>query len=88
MNSLRLRWMANGLGIEKIVLKDHHLKCYFVTNPESSYYQSDIFSAILTFVKEHPRFCTLKESNNKLMMVISNVRRVSDGLQELGKVRT
>ncbi len=88
MNSLRLRWIANGLGIEKIVLKDHLLKCYFVTNPESSYYQSDIFSAILTFVKEHPRFCTLKESNNKLMMVISNVRRVSDGLQELGKVRS
>ncbi len=86
MNTLRLRWMATTLGLEKIVLKEQQMKAYFVSNPESGYYQSGVFTSILSFVKENPRFCRLKEANNKLIMVIGNIKRVSDGLQGLGRI--
>jgi len=86
INTLRLRWIASKLGMEKIVLKESLLKAYFVSNPESSYYQSEVFTGIITFVKEHPHFCKLRESNNKLIIVISNVNSVAEALQQILKI--
>jgi len=86
MNTVRLRWMAVQLGIERIVLKNAALKAYFISNPESDYFQSPVFAGILNFLKEHPHFCTLKETNNKLMIVISNITRVADALSRMAKI--
>jgi transcription-repair coupling factor (superfamily II helicase) len=86
MNALRLRRMATKLGFEKIVLKEKQLKGYFVSNPESDYYQSPMFTNILNFVKEHSRFCTLKESGKKLMLIISNISKVSEAMNKLAKL--
>jgi len=87
MNTVRLRWQATQLGIEKLVLKNTELKAYFVSNPESEYYQSAVFTGIITFVKEHPHFCKLRESNNKLILVISNIGSVTDGLSKISQMK-
>ena len=81
LNTLRLRWMAKDLGVEKIVLKDGQLKAYFVSNAESDYFSSNIFTEILSYLKQNPRFCTLKEINNKLMMIFPNIKSVVSGIQ-------
>ncbi len=86
INTLRLRWIASKLGMEKIVLKESLLKAYFVSNPESSYYQSEVFTGIITFVKEHPNFCKLRESNNKLIIVISNINSVAEALDKISQI--
>jgi len=86
INTLRLRWIASKLGMEKIVLKESLLKAYFVSNPESSYYQSEVFTGIITFVKEHPHFCKLRESNNKLIIVISNINSVAEALGKISQI--
>lgn len=87
INTVRLRWMATKLGMEKIVLKESSLKGYFVSNPESGYYQSEVFTHIINFVKEHPRFCKLREANNKLIVVISNVSSVAEALSKLSQMQ-
>ncbi len=86
INTVRLRWIASKLGMEKIVLKESLLKAYFVSNPESSYYQSEVFTGIITFVKEHPQFCKLRESNNKLIIVISNINSVAEALGKISQI--
>ncbi len=87
LNTLRLRRRATALGFEKIVLKESLLKGYFVSNPESGYYQSGTFTSVLAFVKQNPSFCRMKEANNKLIMLISNIKSVGDALQQLGRIK-
>jgi transcription-repair coupling factor (superfamily II helicase) len=83
INTIRLRWMAKAMGIEKLVLKDAQMKAYFISNPDSAYYQSGLFTEILTFLKFNPRFCQLKQTNDKLMMVLPNIKTVVQGIQGL-----
>src|SRR5690606_4430708 len=47
---LRLRWVSKQLGFEQIILKNNKLRCYFVENPQSPYYDSPIFQSIFQFI--------------------------------------
>jgi transcription-repair coupling factor (superfamily II helicase) len=85
INTIRLRWLAKELGIEKLVLKNGMLVCYFVSNQESAYYQTDIFSAVLRFVQANPISCRMKESNDKLTLTFQNIASI---LGALGVLRT
>ena len=87
MNTVRLRWLAAQSGIERIVMKNGEMKAYFISNPESDYYQSEVFTHIINFVKEHPRFCKLREANNKLILVISNVSSVAEALSKVSQMQ-
>jgi len=73
LDSVRLKWTAKKLGMERLILKRNKLLGYFVSNQQSAYYQSAVFSAVLAFVQQHPRRCTLKEkqTNNGLRLLLS-----------------
>ena len=60
---VRLRWKAMQLGIERIILKNEKLIIYLVSNPDSIYYQSKEFGAILQYAVNNPRRCQIRESN-------------------------
>jgi transcription-repair coupling factor (superfamily II helicase) len=40
MNSIRIKWIATQVGIEKLVLKQGKMIGYFVSDQQSDYYQS------------------------------------------------
>ncbi|MFT5910341.1 MAG: transcription-repair coupling factor (superfamily II helicase), partial [Paraglaciecola sp.] len=42
-DGLRLRWICKELGFERVILKNGKLRCYFVENPQSPYYESATF---------------------------------------------
>ena len=65
---VRLRWLANRLGFEKLVLKNGKMIGYFVSNPDSDFYKSKTFSHILGFVQKQPARFRMKEGNNKLTL--------------------
>lgn len=81
--SIRLKWMGRNLGFEKIILKANKMIAYFVANPQSSFFESASFGAILNFIKEHPKSCQMKERNNKLSLVFEKINSVEKALQEL-----
>jgi transcription-repair coupling factor (superfamily II helicase) len=56
---IKLRRLARTLGFDKLVLKNNKLVCHFVSNPQSPYYESDIFKKIFTQVS------TLAKNNKK-----------------------
>jgi transcription-repair coupling factor (superfamily II helicase) len=83
IDTIRLRWLAKKVGFEKIVLKNERLICYFVSNPQSEYYQSGAFSAILSYVQKNPSICRMKETESRLSLTFRNVRYVGDAIRTL-----
>jgi len=70
---VRVRWLAESLGIEKIMLKSNNLKCYFVSSENEKYYKSSTFSKVIEYVKINPRKCSLKEIRGKLMLIFEKI---------------
>ena len=75
-----LRVYGKQLGVEKIMLKQQKMYLYFVSNPDSPYYQSEAFGRVLAYVSRHPRQCNFREANGKRSIVISSVHAVGDAL--------
>lgn len=83
IQTIRMRWVARDLGFEKIVLRNKTLIGYFVSDQQSPFYQTEKFSSILRFLQANPKSCRMKESNEKLMLYISNISSVSQALSTL-----
>jgi len=81
--AIRLRWIAQKIGFEKLVLKQKKLIGYFIINQDSPYYQSAIFTNVLKHVQANPHLCKMKERNNKLSLVFENVKGIQAAIQLL-----
>ena len=75
-----LRVCGKTLGIEKILLKQSKMHLYFVTNPDSPYFQSEAFGRILDYVDHHPKRCNFHETAGKRSVIIAEVPSVNDAL--------
>lgn len=82
INTVRLRWLGEKLGFEKISLKNERLRAYFISNNDR-YFSSDIFGKILAFVQQHPRLCKIKDQGGKAMMVVEQVKQVDAAIEFL-----
>jgi transcription-repair coupling factor (superfamily II helicase) len=78
LSTIRLRWLAEKLGFEKINLKNQRLRGNFVSNPVSPFYQSEVFSRILKFVQANPSLCKMKEDTKKLTLTVQRIKSVDD----------
>lgn len=74
--TIRLRWLAEQLGFEKLSIKNGLLRCQFVPAERESYYKSDIFGSILTYVQLHSKNSKMKEIGKKLLLIIDNINSV------------
>ncbi len=75
---VRARWMAETLGMEKILLKNNNLKCYFVPSENEKYYKSAAFGKIIDYVKMNSRKCSLKEAKGKLMLIFEKITAIDE----------
>lgn len=79
LQSMHLRWLAQKLGFEKIVLKQEKFVGYFVGNQEAPYYQSAQFQHILQLLSRQ-NSAQMKQRNNRLSLVLQNIKTVNDAL--------
>jgi transcription-repair coupling factor (superfamily II helicase) len=82
INSVRLRWIGEYIGLERIVLKNERLRGYFVSGNDD-YFKSEIFGKVLNFVQHHPKTCRMKETGNKLMLIMEGIKTVDDAIRTL-----
>jgi len=73
VESVKLKWKAKEIGFEKLVLKGKKLIGYFVSNQQSSYYESADFHKVLDFVQRYPNKAQLKQKNEKLSLVFEQI---------------
>ena len=71
-----LRRVGKLLGCEKILLKGGVMQLQFVSNVDSPFYRSQMFSRVIAYATSHIQDCALKEKNNKRILRISHVKSV------------
>lgn len=65
LQSVKIKWLANKIGLERVIMKKGSFIGYFVSDPKSSFYQSDIFGSILEFVQQHPSQVRIEEKQTR-----------------------
>ena len=85
-NVVRLRWLAIELGMEKIVLKNGNMVGYFISNQQSSFYSSDTFVKIIGHIQKHQNFFQLKESKDRLSLIVKKVENIDDAIKLLQQI--
>jgi len=86
LNVVKIRLSAQRLGIERIVFKNKQLFLYFVSNKESAFYQSPVFTGIIGWFQQNSRRAKLKEGNDKLMLLpvgVASMRELLGLLREI-----
>lgn len=83
-----LRRMGRELGIEKIYLKAGRMSLFFVANPDSPYYESEAFGAILAYAAQNPMLCRLREEGTKRSLQVSDVKDIDSAIGILRAILT
>ena len=73
LNSVRIKWLATKMGIERLVMKQGKMLGYFIADQQSKFYQSGAFQRVLAFVQRNSDKCHLneKETRNGLRLIIT-----------------
>ncbi len=87
LNTVRLRWIAKDLGFEKILLRNHNMTAYFVSNQASKYFESATFNKIIGYIQNHQKRTALKEVNDKLQLTVKEVSTVTQALELLREIQ-
>jgi transcription-repair coupling factor (superfamily II helicase) len=85
---LRLRWSCIELGFERLILKNNKLRCYFVENPQSPFYESEIFQKIMGYIvsKGKKEGLSMKQSNRHLIVIkdgLTNLKQANAILKKI-----
>lgn len=86
-STVRCRKIAVSLGFEKMFLKNETLKCFFVANPESPYFQSTTFNGILQFLQTHTNKGKLKQVGKNGILIVEDVKNMDMLFSFLSKMQ-
>lgn len=85
-NTVRVRRFSVDLGFEKLLLKNDVLKCFFVGNPDSPYFQSETFNRILQFLQEGTNKARLKQVGKNGILIVENVKNMTELFEFIRKM--
>lgn len=78
--TIRCRSIAKELGFEKLILKNEQMRLYFVSNPDSPYFESDTFNHIMSYIQKHTNNARLKQVGKNFMLLVDRVKSMGDVL--------
>ena len=87
LDSVRIKWIAASLGIERLIMKHQKMVGYFIADQQSGFYQTANFSKVLQTVQQQPQLGKLKEKQTKnglrLLLTFENIKTVPQALAKL-----
>ena len=90
LESVRLKWVAAKIGIERLIIKKGNCLCYFISNQKSEFFQSKSFNYLIDQIQKEPKRLFLKEkitSNGpKLLLSISEIKNIQSLTSLLNKL--
>jgi transcription-repair coupling factor (superfamily II helicase) len=90
LDSVRIKWLAKSLGLEKIILKQKRLIGYFLSDQQSDFYQTEAFTRTLRYVQQNSKSCVMKEKQTKnglrLLITFIRIDTIKKALQTLQKI--
>ena len=81
-----LRRLAARLGAEKVFLKGGRMALFFVSNPDSPFYQSQAFGKVIAYMMKYTRRCDLREQNTRRSMLVKDVKNVETAVGVLQEI--
>ena len=85
-DTVRIRRLAVEMGFEKLIFKNNQVKFYFISLPDSKYFESDIFRNILDYIQKQTRNARLRQNGKLFMMVLSemdSMKKLLDFMQRI-----
>jgi len=87
LNSVRIKWIASHIGLEKVIMKQGKLIGYFLADQQSRFYQTPIFTKVLQYVQTHSHSCTMKEKKTRaglrLLLTFEKISSIERALKVL-----
>ena len=83
LKSVRLKWKAQKLGFEKIVIKKSKMLCYFIFDKNNNFFESLVFKNIMRDIQKFEN-CELREKN-KLYLVFEKIESIDNAIQNLNR---
>ena len=81
IESVRLKWIATQLGMERLLIKKKSCICYFLADQQSAFFQTPDFTHFISEVQQNQNRMVLKEKSTaqglKLLLRIDSVHRIT-----------
>ena len=91
LKTVELKWIAQQIGIEKIILKNNKLVGYFIADQSSRFYKSRAFSHIIQYLQENRNFGEMeqKETRNglRLMIRFKRIKSIEEAVHKLQELQ-
>ncbi len=85
LNSVRIKWKAKQIGLERLILKQNKMVGYFIGDQQSNFYQSNRFMNVMKFAQQNGNLCKVKEKETKnglrLLITFENVKSINKALE-------
>ena len=81
LSELRRAMQAHGIDLYIIPTP-----LFFVSNPDSPFYQSQAFGKVIDYMMKYTRRCDLREQNGKRSMLIKDVSNVETAVSVLQEI--
>ena len=81
--SFKLRWLAQDMGLERLVIKSGKMVGYFITNAQSPFYETETFTRVLTHIQHNTIPCKLSEQNDRLRIIFNEVKHIKDAFRQI-----
>ena len=92
LDSVRIKWLAKKLGLERIVLKQKRMIGYFISDQQSDFYNTEHFSNMLKYVQQNGKSCVMKEKETKkglrLLVTFIHINYIGKALSILREIRS
>ncbi|MCB0738526.1 MAG: transcription-repair coupling factor [Bacteroidetes bacterium] len=89
LNTMRLKWKAEELGVEKILLKSGKMLANLPNSDNHQFYQGETFGKFLAYVQANPLRVKLKQKDQLVQFTfnkVPNVQAAINCLQEIQDV--
>ena len=78
MEAIRLRWLGQRMGLEKMILKKGDLRGTFIADQKHAFFESDSFNAILRAVQAQPKRFKVYEKAGTLRISVAAVKNIGE----------
>lgn len=86
MEGIRLRWLGQRMGLEKMALKKGTLIGTFIADQKHAFFESDGFNAVLRAVQAQPRRFKVYEKAGTLRISVQDVKSVQGAKEAMESV--
>jgi transcription-repair coupling factor (superfamily II helicase) len=90
LTSIKVKWIASRMGLEKIIMKEDAFVGYFIADKEHRFYSSDTFGHLIQTMSHRDSKMQMKQkqtrSGMRLLLKIDNVKTIDKAFERLNSV--